>query len=396
MSGTEPAYLLNALSFGILIFSGHLLLLNKRERPYQLPLVGCFFGMAILISKTLFTNIDIQVSLLILSLPVLLIIAPCFWLYIEGLTSTHNWQLTDINTSSFYPAGVAALIAIFAYLLPDPIKIGLFVEGEESVLADYSTLLRNIVYTMLIITFAMIMGWIGQSIYYLVKIFRRLAIYRQTLRGTFSNVDHIELRWINTLVIMLLVTWFAQALPLFIDNLITPFQLNNVVSAFMTLVLIWYLALWSLKQNKAFDSEEDITMTEGLANSDSEPTKYQRSPLSKQQLLDIKAKTINTMEENELYLDASLSLRKLATSIGVSPNYLSQTLNEEIGMTFFDYVNSHRIKASQKRLLETDSSIVDIAYDVGFNAKSSFYNAFKKHTQLTPSQFRAQGKSHEK
>ena len=93
---------------------------------------------------------------------------------------------------------------------------------------------------------------------------------------------------------------------------------------------------------------------------------------------------------DQLYLDASLSLPKLAKHIAVSPSYISQTLNEHIGMNFFDYVNHYRVGAAKTQLSSTDSTVLEIAMNVGFNAKSSFYTAFKKETQLTPLQYRQQ------
>ena len=94
------------------------------------------------------------------------------------------------------------------------------------------------------------------------------------------------------------------------------------------------------------------------------------------------------MQQDQLYLDAALSLQKLAKHINTSPNYISQTLNETLGANFFDYINQYRINEAKKQLKETKNTVLDIAMNVGFNAKSSFYTAFKKETQQTPSQYR--------
>ena len=98
------------------------------------------------------------------------------------------------------------------------------------------------------------------------------------------------------------------------------------------------------------------------------------------------------MTSEQLYLDANLSLPKLAKHIHTSPNYISQTLNETLATNFFDYVNHKRIVAAQKLLLESELTVLDIAMQVGFNSKSAFYSAFKKYSQLTPSQFKQQSK----
>jgi len=74
--------------------------------------------------------------------------------------------------------------------------------------------------------------------------------------------------------------------------------------------------------------------------------------------------------------------------ISTSPNYISQTLNESIGMNFFDYVNKYRVEMAKHQLQHSSNTVLDIAMNVSFNAKSSFYTAFKKVAQQAPSQYR--------
>ena len=79
----------------------------------------------------------------------------------------------------------------------------------------------------------------------------------------------------------------------------------------------------------------------------------------------------------------------------VSPSYVSQTLNERLGLNFFDFINQYRVEAAKVALASTDQTVLDIAMQVGSNAKSSFYTAFKKVTGVTPSQYRhATGAKH--
>jgi AraC-like DNA-binding protein len=94
------------------------------------------------------------------------------------------------------------------------------------------------------------------------------------------------------------------------------------------------------------------------------------------------------MEVDHLHRDANLSLWALAKHTGASSNYISQTLNEVMGESFFDFVNSYRIAEAKTLLATTNESVLNITYDVGFNARSSFYNAFKRHTGQTPTSYR--------
>ena len=94
------------------------------------------------------------------------------------------------------------------------------------------------------------------------------------------------------------------------------------------------------------------------------------------------------MDVDHLHRDPNLSLWALARHIGASPNYISQTLNDVIGESFFDFVNRHRVRDAMKLLSTTDDTVLAITYDVGFNARSSFYNAFKRVTGQTPTGYR--------
>jgi len=102
----------------------------------------------------------------------------------------------------------------------------------------------------------------------------------------------------------------------------------------------------------------------------------------------IAAKVNALMKQDKLYLDANLSLQKLANYLAISPNYISQTLNETLSINFFDFVNQWRIEDAKPKIIANQDTILDIALAVGFNARSSFYKAFKQNTGKTPSEFR--------
>lgn len=99
------------------------------------------------------------------------------------------------------------------------------------------------------------------------------------------------------------------------------------------------------------------------------------------------------MEQEQPYKVSGLKLSDLASSLQSSKHELSQFLNEEMGMTFFDFINYYRIKEAQKLLTEfPERTILRTAYEVGFNSKTTFNRAFKKHTLMTPREFREKNK----
>ena len=94
------------------------------------------------------------------------------------------------------------------------------------------------------------------------------------------------------------------------------------------------------------------------------------------------------MEQQHPYLDPDMSLSRLARRSGISAKDVSALINQRHGLHFFDFLNRYRIEHAQKLLKDSDQSVTEILYASGFNAKSSFNTAFKKHVGTTPSAYR--------
>jgi AraC-like DNA-binding protein len=123
------------------------------------------------------------------------------------------------------------------------------------------------------------------------------------------------------------------------------------------------------------------------------PDRYARSGLDTARMRDLRTRLDDLVNLEKPWLENDLTLTQLATRLGASPQHLSQVLNEEIGQTFFDYVNSRRVTEVQRCLADpayAGQNLLDVALAAGFNSKAAFNAAFKKHTGLTPSQYRLQ------
>jgi AraC-like DNA-binding protein len=94
------------------------------------------------------------------------------------------------------------------------------------------------------------------------------------------------------------------------------------------------------------------------------------------------------IKEQGLFQDPTLTINKVAKKLGVSSPYLSQLLNDNIGVTFTNFINEYRIEHAKGLLIENAQKVDDIAYACGFNSTSTFYAVFKKHTNMTPAKYR--------
>jgi AraC-like DNA-binding protein len=117
--------------------------------------------------------------------------------------------------------------------------------------------------------------------------------------------------------------------------------------------------------------------------------RYERSLLNGIDPIVVSARLTGLMEDERLYTRDELSLKMLSDALVVTPHQLSQLLNERFNMNFKSYVNSFRVRDARRMLVaDPESSIISIAYVVGFNSKTSFYRAFARETGRTPQQYR--------
>lgn len=96
-------------------------------------------------------------------------------------------------------------------------------------------------------------------------------------------------------------------------------------------------------------------------------------------------------ENDKIYREEEISLQFLADKLSIPPYQLSMVINEKLNKTFFDLVNDYRMEEVKKRLedwSENHTKILAIAFDAGFNTKTSFNRTFKKYTGMTPTQYR--------
>jgi AraC-like DNA-binding protein len=99
-----------------------------------------------------------------------------------------------------------------------------------------------------------------------------------------------------------------------------------------------------------------------------------------------------SLGEDALYKSSDLSLRALSEALNENPHYVSQVISQELNTSFYELVNRYRIEHAKRLLLDAPrETVLTIAMNVGFNSKSAFHTAFRRHTGVTPSQFRVSG-----
>ena len=147
----------------------------------------------------------------------------------------------------------------------------------------------------------------------------------------------------------------------------------------------------STESNQTYQIKKDETTDIIEEKQEKKPLKqYQKSGLKKTDSQNYLEELLLYMEEKKPYLDGKLSLKQIALALDISTNHLSQVINENLEKNFFDFVNEYRVDLVKEKMAVSSNrkyTLLALAYDCGFNSKSSFNAIFKKKTGLTPSQY---------
>lgn len=223
-----------------------------------------------------------------------------------------------------------------------------------------------------------------QVLIYVALVYRLQRRNRERLETVFSSDKRNETVWIvGVACAMILYLVQAAAFFFWMDGQ-SAHAISTIEESCAVLFFVIVVAVRGLRQAPGLHGTRPSfsnARREGVA-------KYSKSALADEHAERIAKKLHLSMSEERLYTNPNLSLTKLAKHVGSSPNYVSQTLNEHMQQSFFDFVNQWRIKEAEQLLLSSDTTILDVAYEVGFNSRSAFYTAFKKHNGMTPTQFR--------
>jgi len=234
--------------------------------------------------------------------------------------------------------------------------------------------------------------WIGSHIQYYAYIIAVIAVllqFRKLFREHHSGARSEVLTWLTQFAA---VSLFAHTLILIRDLLTFSaasdyVQALQILGAILALAITTWIALKSLLQPHLFRNVDRGLAGIGATISNSSERSRATDPQLKRLLA--------FMDTNEPYLESELNLASLADQTAMTPREVSELLNQSLGAHFFDFVNGYRIKKAKNLLLtEPRQSVLATLYAVGFNSKSSFNTAFKKHTGLTPSAYRAQQTGH--
>lgn len=213
--------------------------------------------------------------------------------------------------------------------------------------------------------------------------------YRNHLNNTSSSIDTYYHRWLLFFCSSLLIPAMTSVPLLFIEmeELGRQFYLVIYYGSFLVLFLVVLIYILSKPEIfHAFPHQMPIP-----DSAEEKTNKYESSNLQETQKEVYLKKLLLYVDGEKPYLENELTISHLSEQTKIPAHYLSQIINEKLNCNFLDFINGYRVNEAKAKLSDPNYNhytIVAIAYEAGFNSKSAFYSAFKKHASTTPSEFR--------
>ncbi len=228
------------------------------------------------------------------------------------------------------------------------------------------------------------LGTISQLVYAYMSV-RLIYAYHNASASMRSDADSLQLFWLVKVLAAFLALGLLDLIRLNLQPYITV-DLNLAGQLFENstiLVLFSFLIYKAVQHPRLFNGMSDFE--------DLEQNMHENAELEREDTTaTIFASLEQLIKEKSLHHKPRLSLNDLAIETGLNTREISRAINQRANYSFCDYINKLRVEDLKDKLLSDTSvkiSILDKAFDVGFNSKSSFNLIFKRETGTTPTQF---------
>lgn len=224
---------------------------------------------------------------------------------------------------------------------------------------------------------------------YFYRSFQLYWAYRRWSMNQFSDIDRVSFGWFRNFMVALSVSQLLSLLMTSLDHWLVLSFWQEWWDKLVGVGLIYYVSIAGYAQAQLSDHLHfRPSLTPSSSLSVTSPAKSSINPPA-----DVVATLLAHMEREKPYLEPDLTLVSLARRVQTNSSVLSQIINAELNKNFNDFVNSYRIAAFNRALLDPQNAHLNqfgIAQNCGFNSKATFNRAYRKLMGQTPSQYSKQ------
>ncbi|MGL4599353.1 MAG: helix-turn-helix domain-containing protein [Bacteroidia bacterium] len=316
-------------------------------------------------------------------LPVIarLAIGPLLWLYTLLVTGKH---LKPIY-----------LILLFC---PVALELGTYIYGFQLTLDEKFAFWGN--------TFGPFIrpleNWLGNILLavFLVFSFLRLRQWNKLIESQRSEISKLSKVWLFRVLMAFTALFVVMCVWEFLpddwckDSIVSP---TDLIRTLLIVLMAWF----GIRQNRVeLVSSLDVEQPQPISTSteiqsestekiatDIVPVVTEGTRFDEPVFLKIQ----QTIGEQKLFLDAELTIFKLASACQLPTKLVSYTINQGTGKTFLAFVNKYRVEEVCRRLAAGDQkqlTLLAIAFESGFNSKSTFNRVFRECTGVSPSDYK--------
>ncbi|MFS4493863.1 helix-turn-helix domain-containing protein [Maribacter sp. 2308TA10-17] len=285
---------------------------------------------------------------------------PLLYFYFKRITTQYKFKKLDLL--HFLPTLIFVMYLIPGYILPADQKLEIML-GRASIGRSFSDVAIIVLKVISLLTYG----------YYI----RRL--YLDSKKNT--SLDMQNKAWQKNIYLIHILYVFCYVAYGFMLG-------NNITSGFLFHMQVVSMA--SMVMYIGYCANVQPAVFNGSFSFNNLFYKYKKSGLTKSLSLELKENLIHLFDNEKIYKESNICLEALSVKLNTTRHNTSQVINEHFNMSFHELINSYRIQEAKAMLnndIQKNLNIIDIAYEVGYNNKVTFNKAFKKETQLTPSQY---------
>jgi AraC-like DNA-binding protein len=218
----------------------------------------------------------------------------------------------------------------------------------------------------------------GQCVVYWFLSYRLILKHQKNIQKINSSTTLIDLAWLKQMLwglMIMLVLWIIK----------DSFSQTTSITVWGFFLSSFYIASFAVSQREIYPyHKEELTNISEIINENEQNDPIEEvSEFSKKKLEDL-------FVTKKPYLEPNLTLPKLAEMMQMTTHELSGLINNGFQKNFYHFINGYRIEECKRILENSDDESVNmlgIAYDSGFNSKTTFNTAFKAYTGVSPTEY---------